>query len=121
MTAGPSSQQTRETGYNMAQVNSGREIPALNAYLTRIGADELNFRRYMVREWHGKYYVEKGLIRIVDGKIKVSHAEYAPTDDERERIERALKDIEFPHSIGARDATELVPLLRPGTQRYEIY
>jgi hypothetical protein len=41
-----------------------KTVPALCAYIERIGAEELNFKRYMVKEYKGTYYAERALIRI---------------------------------------------------------
>jgi hypothetical protein len=79
------------------------QVQALDAYLTRIGAEELNFRRFMVKEYRkGKnYYVEKTLIRInPDGTISCSRSEHEPTAEEKKAIAEGLKGFEFPKSIG---------------------
>lgn len=80
------------------------QVPALDAYLTRIGAEELNFRRFMVKEYRKgqNYYVEKTLIRInADGTLSCSRTEHEPTSEERKNIEAAIKGMEFPKSINA--------------------
>ena len=85
-----------------------KTIPALCAYIERIGADELNFRRYMVREWKGSYYAERVLIRIdKDGNIKCSDKDYAPTKEEEAAIKAAMVTEKFPHSILARNIDDL--------------
>ena len=78
------------------------KIPALADYLKRIGAEERNFRRFVVKETgENGYPIERAVIQIKDGTISCSLAEHAPTDDEKAAIENALKDAEFPQSIGA--------------------
>lgn len=80
------------------------ELPAeLLGYYKRIGAEALNFRRAMVREYHSNnYYVEKTFIKITsDYEIECSRKEHDPTKEEREAIKIALDKIEFPKSIGA--------------------
>ena len=78
------------------------KVPPLAAYLARVGAEELNFRRYMVKDYRGgaNYYVERSLIRIDhEGKIHCSREEHAPTDSEVVAIREALQKIELPKSI----------------------
>lgn len=96
--------------------------PALAAYLRRIGADELSFKRFVVKEFVAGYPLERALIRLADGKVKCSTKEHAPTDEERTAIEAALVGADFPHSIGARDLTDLRPLLDAKAEAtYEIW
>jgi hypothetical protein len=83
-----------------------RSIPALRSYIDRIGAEQLNFRRFMVKEHRGKYYIEKSLIKIEpDGSIVADNAQYAPTEDEADRIRAALHDVKWPEAIGAEAQT----------------
>lgn len=68
-----------------------RNIPELAAYIDRIGAVELNYRRYMIKRFHGQYYHERCLIKIDDdGKITASVREYMPTKEEAEAIRSAI-------------------------------
>lgn len=78
-----------------------RKVPALDLYLTRIGAELLNFRRYMVKEYRqDNYYVEKVLISIdADNEIVCYRKDYAPTDEERAEIKQQLKGVKLPRSI----------------------
>jgi hypothetical protein len=75
-------------------------------YFRRIGAEVLNFRRAMVKEHRGNYYVERTLIKIgKDGKIEVTgNKGLEPTEAEEKEIEEALKDFKFPSSIGASES-----------------
>jgi hypothetical protein len=42
-----------------------KSIPkAVTEYIDRIGAAEINFRSYQVKEFKGKYYFEKAYIKI---------------------------------------------------------
>lgn len=83
-----------------------RQVPALAAYYERIGAEELNFRRAMVKEYRGgHYYVERTLVKISnEGEVTVSRKEHEPTKDEAEAIKAAILKIDFPKSIGASEA-----------------
>lgn len=72
-------------------------------YFRRIKAEVLNFKRAMVKEHRGNYYVERTLIKIgSDGKIEVTgNKEHFPTKEEAEAIEAAFKGLDFPKSIHA--------------------
>ena len=98
---------------------------ALMAYIRRIGAEELSFKRYMVKEYQpggGRhYYEEKAVIWIDDGKIKCNNEEYAPTNEEREAIELGLINADIPKSIGATSIADLRPLLTEGGKIYEVW
>lgn len=83
-----------------------RKIPALDSYLTRIGAEELNFRRFMVKEYRGgdNYYLEKTIINVnIDGTIYCSRGEHQPTDEERKGIAEGFVRTDVPKSIGTSD------------------
>ncbi len=74
-------------------------------FFRRIGAEVLNFRRAMVKEYKGAYYIEKTLIKILsDGTLEVSNKEHAPTKEEAEAIKAALAEVNFPQSIDATEA-----------------
>lgn len=88
------------------------DMPALNAYIKRIGAEQLNFNRFMVKEFKGKYYVEKFLIDIKDGKLTYKkngspvvfdNDTLCASKEEKIEIEAELKEVEFPKPILADD------------------
>lgn len=86
-----------------------KTIPALAAYIDRVGAEQLNFRRFMVKEHKGNYYTEKSLIIIKpDNSIFSSKKEFAPTEEELKAIREALAKIEWPKAIGARNIDALL-------------
>lgn len=92
-----------------------KRIPALAAYIERIGAEELNFKRYMVKEYKGHYYSEKAIIKINEhGDIFCSKRDFAPTKEEATNIKAALITEKFPKSILARNVDKLRELV-PGT------
>jgi hypothetical protein len=100
---------------------SSRAIPALNAYITRIGAEELNFKRYIVRDYRGAYYIERCIIRIMaDGEIKCSNPDYGPTADEAAKIKGALMGVEWPRAILARNIDALREKLRKDSVVFEF-
>src|SRR5258708_16684840 len=73
--------------------------PALASYIDRIGAEQLNFRRFMVKEHRGAYYLEKAVIRIAaDGSIKCTTIDHAPTDEERVAIKAEVRKCDWPKS-----------------------
>ncbi|HEY7415023.1 MAG TPA: primase-helicase family protein, partial [Ktedonobacteraceae bacterium] len=98
------------------------QFPALKAYIDRIGAEQLNFKRFMVKEYHGShYYVEKVLIKITDDfEIDCNNKEYAPTEEEATAIVDELKKVEFPKSIHA-GYPEVEELLATGQVRGQLF
>ena len=85
------------------------KLPHLHDYLTRIGAEQLNFRKYVVREWHKKYPVEKAIITIKesDGSLFCSQADYAPTEAEMIAIAAELVSAAFPKYIEATNISQI--------------
>jgi hypothetical protein len=92
--------------------NNYRNIPSLAAYIDRIGAEQRNFRRFIVKlEGKNRYHYDKVIITIdskdgsircvIDGKVVKKDSEYLPTDAERAKIKEALADpnIKWPHSM----------------------
>lgn len=102
-----------------------RKIPALAAYIDRIGAEELNFKRFMVKEYKDNhYYKERCIIRIdSDGSIHVNNKDYAPTDDEAKAIREALQQANFPRCIHATEGNINDLLQQLGTSEgiYEFW
>lgn len=85
-----------------------KSIPALAQYIDRIGAVQLNYRRFMVKEFRGGYYTERALIKITaDGSIECTKEEHAPTELEAQAITVALAAMDFPHCIEASSIVEL--------------
>lgn len=80
-----------------------RRFPALQVYIERIGAEQLNFRRFMVKEYgKGSYYTEKSLITLQpDGTVICTNKNHEPTSFEEKAIKEALTNIKFPSAIGA--------------------
>lgn len=96
-----------------------KKIPALAMYIDRIGAEELNFRRFIIKEDRGAYYVERCLIRIMaDGEVRCSKKEYAPTDDEAAAILIAVRSAGWPKAIGVMSTKGL--MRRVGSIYYEF-
>ena len=102
-----------------------KKIPALAAYIDRIGAEELNFKRFMVKDYQGDhYYKERCIIKIEpNGDIKVTNKEYAPTDDEAKAIKDSLCNYNFPRCIRATEGNlqELTQKLGDSSGLYEFW
>lgn len=101
-----------------------RTIPALAAYIDRIGAEELNFRRYVVKEHRGAYYTERAIIRLVLGdngyEIKCTSKDYAPTKSEADAIRGALMAVQFPKAIPFKNMDALRKRLGKDAELYEL-
>jgi hypothetical protein len=98
-----------ERGFEMeTSTFNYRRHPALSAYIERVGAEEQNFRRFMVKLWHNHYYEERSLITVSDGGELVltgkDKEEFEPTKEEREAIKRELEGVEFPKSAPVSEA-----------------
>jgi len=77
-------------------------------YFQRVGAEVLNFRRAMIKQYRDKYYVERALIKIsADGTVTCSRKEFAPTPGEAAAMEAALAGVEWPKIIQARNIDDL--------------
>jgi hypothetical protein len=82
-------------------------------YLARVGAEVLNFRRAIVKIHKGHYYIERAIIRLYpDGKVTCSLKEFAPTEEEAKAMAADLLEVEFPHSIQARNTDDLKHLVK---------
>jgi hypothetical protein len=95
---------------------------ALKAYIDRIGAEQLNFKRFMVKEYFGShYYVEKVLIKILDDfTIEASAKSYMPTEEEQIAIRDELSKVDFPRSERA-SFTQVDDLLCSGLISGNLY
>src|SRR5215203_5586758 len=88
-------------------------IRALAEYAARVGAEQINFRKYMVKVYEGTYPREKAFIYINrEGEVKCSDPKYAPTPEEQEAIKQEVANTQFPQSIHADDINELLPLMQ---------
>jgi hypothetical protein len=78
------------------KINSLTDVPAIAAYLTRVGAEPRNFRTAVVGEDHGKYRKDIAVIKVkADGTIDAP-PDYAPSDAEVIAIKEACKKVEWP-------------------------
>lgn len=84
-----------------------KKFPALAAYIDRIGAEQLTFRSFMVKEYRANsYYIERCLIKVqADGEVVISNKDFQPTKEEREAIKKELAGhTDFPKCILASEA-----------------
>jgi hypothetical protein len=79
---------------------------ALAAYIRRIGAEQKNFRRWVIKaEGPDGYQRVTATIEIVDGdRIECSDEEHAPTPAEAAAIAEELKRVPLPQSTLATEA-----------------
>lgn len=81
------------------------DFPTLAQYIRRIGAEQLNFRTFMIKEHVGRYYTQKVLIKLsAEGEIKCSAEGYDPTPEEARSIEHECRNMNFPRSRLANDS-----------------
>ena len=96
--------------------------PSVMAYLERIGAEVVNFRRAMVKEYRGAYYVERSLIKIQsDGTVRCSNKEHAPTKEEAAKMMEELSEAEFPKAILAKSGDALRKMIDKKSVLYEFW
>lgn len=96
-------------------------VPALRAYIDRIGAEESNFRRYLVKDYHGHYYKERAVIKLADdGTITVTgDPTCEPTEDERALIKSAFASVRMPTGMPIRPAGIQDLMVKLRTQHLE--
>lgn len=103
---------------------NSNKIPALINYIERIEAEQINFRKFIIKIHKGNYYIESAIISLEpDGAVNSSHKEYAPTDKEQEAIIEGFKGVKFPKQIKANQANvrELKKKLNKNSTLYEFY
>lgn len=87
-----------------------KKIKPLAQYIDRIGAEQLNFKRFMVKEYKGHYYKEKVIIKLTpEGDITCGKKEYAPTEEEVAAIKAAVPSFsdKWPKHIAAKSLSGL--------------
>jgi uncharacterized protein DUF5906 len=100
-----------------------RNFRALKSYIERVGAEQVNFRRFLVKEYgddQRRYYRVAATIKIIDGEIECEEAEYAPSSEEAEAIKAELAKVEWPRSIPA-GLAEVKELAASGAITGELY
>lgn len=101
-----------------------KKCPTLANYAERIGAKMLNFRRFMISEDVGPYYVEKTVIRIDEaGTVTCRDAHMLPTEQEQEAIRKEVAAAGWPKSVLASEAQfrKLQTKIGKGSKLYPLY
>lgn len=103
-----------EAPERIGMVSSLRDIPAVDEYLRRIGATEINFWSARVeRDGPDGYSVTTGRVSFApDGTVSVSGEADAPSSSEQDAISAAFQLIEFPKPITLTALAELPPGVR---------
>src|SRR4029077_14546734 len=90
-----------------------RAIGPLAAYIHRVGAEQLNFRKFIVRVYTGNYYSERTTITLAaDGAITCNNAEYAPTEEEQEAIIAAFLSGNYTVPTWVKASPQQLPALK---------
>ncbi len=116
-----SSEDTRQDKYSLAN------FPMLKGYLDSVKAEQLNFRRYVIKEERlgTAYFDEKALIRISeDGDITCNKDEYKPSDETAEQIKREIQSIkDWPRSVafGERQIRQLEQIIPDNAIIYRFH
>lgn len=80
-------------------IKSMTDLPALAAYLQRIGAEPRSLRVAVVKEAHGTYWTDVATIRVgKDGSIAATEG-YEPTEAEAVIIKQEVLGAEWPTSV----------------------
>jgi hypothetical protein len=104
-------------------IHNYRSIPALAAYINRIGAQQRNFRTFVViQENRMHYHFDAIVIKISldrsDIAVRAHHSirdagEFEPTKEEKAAILEALAKVEdWPRAIPARDIEDLKRIIK---------
>lgn len=68
-----------------------KKIKSLAAYIDRVKAEQLNFKRFIIRDYKGHYYTERIIIRLTpEGDIHCPQKLYAPTEEEAKAIKEEV-------------------------------
>jgi hypothetical protein len=98
-----------------------KSIPkAVTEYIDRIGAIQINFRSYQVKEFKGKYYFEKAYIKINGDGTVTAPEDYMPNEAEAAAIQKAWVEGNIPKSIPARN-TKGIHLMNADSKLYLFY
>ena len=69
-------------------------FPNLRGYVNSIGAEQLNFRKYLIKEYvRGSYYVERAYIKINDDGDVDCPEEYRPTEHVANLIRQEIQNV----------------------------
>ena len=95
----------------MNNISSLNEIPEVNEYLRRIGAEPRSLLIAVVKKQHGRYFTDLAVIRF-DRKGNIDAPEnYSPTETEAASIKVAFANYEFPTQVTIAGLNNLPPML----------
>lgn len=100
----------REEIERIGQKSGLDELPAVRAYLNRIGATAIDFRTAVVRENAEGYPRTVGRVTFApDGKASVTGSASAPNDEEQTAIVSAFGNVQFPKIMTLAALADLPP------------
>lgn len=78
-------------------IKSLNDIPEVQAYLTRVGAEPRSLKSAVIRESYGSYWKDVAVIRFTkDGEVICNDQQYNPTPIEAQRIKDEFEKITWP-------------------------
>jgi hypothetical protein len=88
-----------------------QNFPSLKAYIDGIGAEQINFKKYLIKEYtHRHYYVERSYIRITDDGDVIAPEEYMPTAALADRIKQEI--------VGVKDWPRVIPFNESSLRKF---
>lgn len=103
------------------KVSSLSDIPAVSAYLTRIGAEVRSLLTAVVKESHGRYWRDLAIIRFArDGGVRTT-AEFMPTDVEASAIREAFTTIKLPSAVRPKKLPKLPAMVAKADPKDVFY
>jgi hypothetical protein len=104
------------------KIKSLYEIPAVAAYLKRIGAEPRSLRAAVVRENKGAYWEDIAVISIESTGAVKAPANYAPTEKEKLAIEVDCQSVQWPQMRMLKTLVDMPSELKeiPAENRFEF-
>ena len=96
------------------------DLPAIAAYLQRIGAEPRSLRVAVVKVAHGSYWTDIATVRIQPDGTVSAPADYKPTDAEAALITQEALAAEWPTRVKLGQGYALPPELQ-GVDRDELF
>jgi hypothetical protein len=94
------------------KIKTLRDLPAVAAYLDRIGADARSLKTAVVKETNGAYWHDRALIRFDRAGVVECPAEYEPTESEAAKIKDEMAQAEWPKLKRLRSIVDPPPEVR---------
>lgn len=104
-------------------IKSLTDVPSINKYLNRIGAEARSMRTAVVKEQRGAYWSDVAVIRFNAEGAVTAPADYAPTDSEASTIAVEMKQYEWPTHRRLGKGYELPEILKmaPAEDIFEFW